>query len=213
MKNMEYDKTKFRIWTWKHPVMLHWIINPGLAINELILGQRVPKVILIEKNSSKTLQEKTKIPCPHCGTTHSGLKWATENNAFKNWFGLYCDNCGNTIPCLTNLTSYLILALTFPVWIWFKDTWKKNWLQKQTGRYKNLNLENTPSLSKRYGWVRQGLFWGFFMYLAMTIFFPFISGESLTLKKLLLEIPFWVIGGLGFGYTIKLINGKRKVKT
>ena len=46
--------------------MLHWIINPGLAINELLLGQRVPKTMLIEKDSSKSLQEKTKIPCPHC---------------------------------------------------------------------------------------------------------------------------------------------------
>ena len=58
---MEYDKTKFKIWTWKNPIMLHWIINPGLVINELLLGQRVPKIMLIEKDSTKSLQEKTKI--------------------------------------------------------------------------------------------------------------------------------------------------------
>jgi len=27
---------KFKIWTWKNPIMLHWIINPGLVINELL---------------------------------------------------------------------------------------------------------------------------------------------------------------------------------
>ncbi len=64
---MEYDKSKFKIWTWKNLVMLHWIINPALAINELLLGQRIPKIMLIEKDSSKNLQQKTKIPCPQRG--------------------------------------------------------------------------------------------------------------------------------------------------
>lgn len=34
-------------------MMLHWILNPGLAINELILGQRVPKVSLEDKSVDK----------------------------------------------------------------------------------------------------------------------------------------------------------------
>lgn len=207
---MEYNKTKFKIWTWKHPFMFHWIVNPGLAINELILGQRVPKVILIEKDSSKTLQEKSKIPCPHCETLHSGLKWSTENNAFKNWFGLYCDNCGKIIPCLTNLTTYLLLGLTFPVWIWFKDNWKQNWLKNQPKRYNNLDFENIPNPFEGLGWIKQGLSWGLFMYVFMNLTYPFIEGESITLNKLLIGIPLWTIGGLGFGYTMKLMNRKKK---
>jgi hypothetical protein len=213
MINMEYDRMKFKIWTWKNPIMLHWIINPGLVINELLLGQRVPKIMLIEKDSSKNLQEKTKIPCPNCGTLHSGLKWSTRNNAFKNWFGLYCDNCGKTIPCLTNLTSLLLLGLTFPIWILFKDKWKNNWLQKQPDRYKNLDLENVPNPFEGYGWVRQGLFWGLFMYVFTTLMFPLIDGEGITLRKTLIGIPIWTIGGLVFGYTMKIINGKNKPKT
>ncbi len=46
---MKYDKKKYKIWNWKSPVILHWIINPGLVINELILGQTIPKVMLIER--------------------------------------------------------------------------------------------------------------------------------------------------------------------
>src|SRR5688500_7376547 len=92
---MKYDSSAYKVWSWKHPLMLHWIVNPGLAINELILGQRIPKVTLIEKNSRRPLAEKSFVPCPHCHTIHSGLKWTVQNKtAFGNWFGLYCDHCG-----------------------------------------------------------------------------------------------------------------------
>jgi len=205
---VEYDKSKFKIRNWKSAEMLHWIINPGLVFNEIILGQRLPKVMLIEKKSSKTLQEKTKIPCPHCGTLHSGLKWSTKNNAFKNWFGLYCDNCGKTIPCLTNLTTFLLLGLTFPVWIWFKDKWKMTWLKKQPERYQNMDLKNVQNPYEEYGWIKLGLFWGLFMYIFMVLLFPLIDGEGLSTWKVVLGIPIWTIGGIGFGYTMKLINGK-----
>jgi hypothetical protein len=52
--------------------MLHWILNPGLAINELILGQRVPKVRLEDKTIDKPRIERVLIPCPHCETLHDG---------------------------------------------------------------------------------------------------------------------------------------------
>ncbi len=136
---MKIDENKYKIWTWKNPLMLHWIINPGLAINELILGQRVPKIILVERNSTKTLADKTYIACPHCETIHSGQKWSPQNKtAFRNWFGLYCDNCGKIIPCLTNLTSYILLGLTFPIWYWFKDSLKTKWLEEQKIDFQNL---------------------------------------------------------------------------
>jgi hypothetical protein len=82
---MKIDNSIYKILTWKHPVMIHWIINPALAFNEIILGQRIPKLSLIEKNSTKSISEKTYIPCPHCSTFHSSLKWSTQNGtAFKN---------------------------------------------------------------------------------------------------------------------------------
>ncbi|MCX8020478.1 MAG: hypothetical protein N2747_08305 [Chitinophagaceae bacterium] len=192
--------------------MLHWIINPGFIINELLLGQRLPEIMLIEKDESKILTKKTIIPCPHCGTLHLGLKWSTRNNAFRNWFGLYCDNCGKTIPCLINLTTLVFLGLTFPVWIWFKEKWKKNWLHKQPDRYKNLDLEHVPHPFEGYGWVKQGLLFGLYMYVFMILIFPLIEGEEITLRKILLGIPLWTIGGLIFGYLMKLISGKSKSK-
>lgn len=209
---MEIDKSKFKVWTWKQPLTLLWLINPVIAINELFLGQRIPKIMLVEKNSSKLLIEKTKVPCPHCKTIHSGLKWSTKNNAFKNWFGLYCDNCGKTIPCLTNFTSYLLLALTFPIWIWFKDKWKKAWLKNQPERYKNLDLENVPSPFEGYGWVRKGLNWGMFMFIFMTLIAPLIFSESITLTSTIIKFFGWAIAGLIYGYTMKLLAKRTNPK-
>jgi hypothetical protein len=39
---MKFNEEKYKVYTWKNWMMLHWIINQGLAINELILGQRTP---------------------------------------------------------------------------------------------------------------------------------------------------------------------------
>jgi hypothetical protein len=204
---MNYDKTKYKIWTWKNPLVLHWIINPGLVFNELVLGQRIPKVTLIERNSTKTLAERTLIPCPHCETLHSGLKWTSQNKtAFKNWFGLYCDNCGKIIPCLTNFTSYIILGLTFPIWFWFMDKWKTKWLEEQKVKFsKPLNLKQPA-----FKWWYAGLRWGLFMYVFMTILFPLIDGEGITQKNLLIGIPGWIVAGLLFSLIIKAIGGKKK---
>ena len=107
----------------------------------------------------------------------------------------------------------LLLGLTFPIWIGFKDKWKKDWLQKQPDRYKNLDLENVSNPFEGYGWVIQGLFWGLLMYVFKTLMLPLINGEAMTLRKALIGIPVWTIGGLGFGYIMKLINGKGKPKT
>lgn len=205
---MEIDKHKYSLWTWKHPFMLHWIVNPGLAFNELVLGQRVPKVTLVEKDSRKPLQERTHIPCPHCGTIHPGVKWSLQNNAFKNWFGLYCDQCGKTIPCLTNLTSAFILAVTFPLWFWFKNSLKKQWLSRQAKRYQNINMDTADPL-EGYGWIKTGLGWGATMFILMSVLFPLIWGDALSAMRLLIEAVIWTLGGILFGYTLKLINGKK----
>ena len=208
---MNYDKTKYKIWTWSSPVILHWIINPGCVVADLV-GVRQPKVMLIERNSSKSFYERTLIPCPHCQTLHSGLKWSKQNKTgLKNWFGLYCDNCGKIIPCLSNLISYIILGLTFPIWFWFKDRWKEKWLEKQKVKFsKPLNLTYSEP---KHQWYLQGLLFGIIMYVFSTLLNPFIAGKSITLTGLLIGIPVWTVAGLVFGFTIKLLNRKKKIKT
>jgi hypothetical protein len=168
--------------------------------------------MLIERNSQKSLNEKSWIPCPHCEALHEGVKWSKQNGtAFKNWFGFYCDNCGQIIPCLTNLITCIILVFTFPIWFWFKDKWKAKWLEEQKVKFsKPLDLKYPKFKIK---WWRAGLGWGLFMYISMSILFPLIRGGSLTQKELLLGIPVWAIGGLVFGLLTKRIYRKKKMET
>ena len=203
---MEYDKTKFITKTWKHWTMIHWILNPGLVVNELILGQRVPKIQLIDKTTNKPLMERQFVPCPHCENLNDGRLWS-KKNGFGNWFGLYCPNCGKTIPCLRNLTSLIVLILTFPIWIWFVKRLKKNWLSKQPARFENIKLEETTY--ENTSWLKLGFGWGGFMYVFMTLVNPLIDGDKINLKMILIGIPIWTIAGLGFGYTMKYLMGKR----
>lgn len=207
---MKYDKEKYKIWNWKSPVILHWIINPGIVINELILGQTIPKVMLIEREGKKPFYQRSLIPCPHCGTMHSGLKWSSQNKtAFRNWFGYYCDNCKEIIPVQRNLTSLIILTLTFPIWGWFRKTLKLNWLNKQPDRYKSINLEIAEKINSTKIWLKSGLFFGLFMFVFMVILYPLIKGEAITQKSVFIGIPLWLICGLGWGYIMKRWMNKK----
>lgn len=177
---MKGFKSDYKVWRWKNIYMLHWIINPGIAINELFLGQRVPKLMLIKKNSAKPLPEKSFVPCPHCGTIHSSLEWSHQNKtAFGNWFGLYCNHCEKVIPCLRNFTSLIIIVVTFPIWIWFKKSWKKRWLLVQKEKFsKPLKL-----LSPEYSVWLHGLkiSIGYYLLIMLTKFVIF--QETFTWKK------------------------------
>ena len=212
---MNYDKKKYKVWTWKSPAILHWIINPGVVINELILGQTIPKIMLIEREGKKPFFQRYWAPCPHCGTIHNGLKWSSQNKtAFKNWFGYYCDNCKKIIPVQRNLTTLLILALTFPIWGYFRKSLRQKWLDRQPERYKNINLEIPQKKNTTKIWLRSGLIFGLLMYVTMSIIFPLIEREEITQKKLLIGIPIWLICGLGWGLTMKWwMNKKGKENT
>ena len=201
---MKTDKQKYKIYTWKNWIMLHWIINPGMAINELILGQRVPKISLLDKTLHTPKFERSFIPCPQCETLHDSRIWSPQNKTgFKNWFGLYCTNCGGIIPCLINGFSFIILTFTFPIWGWFKDSFKKRWLQKQPERYENIDIDATPNPYSKSNWVATGLVWGVIMYLFTTFLFPCLNGEAIETKKILVGIPIWIMAGLIFGFTVK----------
>lgn len=211
---MKYNEEKYKIWNWKSPVILHWMINPGLVINDLILGQTIPKVMLIERKGNKPFYERSLVPCPHCGTLHNGLKWSAQNKtAFKNWYGFYCDHCGEIIPVQRNLTSLLILAITYPIWGWFKKSLKEDWLKKQPERYLNLKLEISENKNSTKNWLKYGLLWALFMYVTMTFLFPLIQHEPISTTIALIGIPIWILAGLGFGYTMKVWMNRKGEKT
>ena len=101
------------------------------------------------------------------------------------------------------------MILTFPIWGWFRKTLKQNWLAKQPDRYKNINLEIPEKKNSTKNWLKSGLFFGLFMYVSMIIIFPLIKGEEITQRNLLIGLPFWLIGGLGWGYMMKRWMNKK----
>jgi hypothetical protein len=210
---MECDKNKYKVYTWKHWAMLHWMINPGIIISELILGQRAPKITLVDKISDKPKFERIKIPCPHCQTIHDARIWSNQNNTnLKNWFGLYCPECGGIIPCLMNIFSFLILALTYPLWGWFRKSLKEKWLAKQPQRFEKLEISKVSNPFEEKGWIKVGLIWGGLMFVIMTFIFPFFTDDGIDRKQILINIPVWIIAGLVFGYMMKFYFNKRVAK-
>ena len=207
----EFNPKQYKIYTWKNWMVLHYIINPGIAFNEIFLGMRVPKVSLVDKTQKdKTLIERSYVPCPHCNTIHDARLWsANYKTHMKNWFGLYCVSCGKSIPCLMNATTFLLKWLTFPIWYWFKDNWKAKWLAAQPKRFENIDLSTFENPYGKNMWLKQGLSFGLFMFVFMNLITPLIDETPFSWKKVLISIPIWLIAGLGFGYFMKLFLGKK----
>ncbi|MDA3823836.1 MAG: hypothetical protein PF450_14665, partial [Bacteroidales bacterium] len=128
----EYKLSKFNA--------IFWTIIPIFWINELFLGQRMPKKSLIDKSSDKPLQERTYVKCPHCNTYHDGRTWSLKR-AYGNWFGIYCPNCEGIIPSLMNIGTYVILGISYPLWFWYKDNLKQRWLRMQKRRFAGQSLK------------------------------------------------------------------------
>jgi len=57
-------------------------------------------------------------------------------------------------------------------------------------------------------WLVPGLLFGLFMFIAMEVLYPLIGGYEITQKALLISIPIWLIGGLGWGYTMKIVMNR-----
>ncbi len=215
---MEIDEKKYKIWNWRTFSFFHWIMNPGIAFNELLLGQRVPKVMLIDKESEKPLMERTYVPCPHCETIHESAVWSHKNkNVFKNWYGLYCPSCGGIIPCLLNVCSRVILAITYPLWFWRKEAARAKWIEKQ--KQKSVQLDTAVVEHKDVSWLKIGFMFGASMFVVMTIFFKVVQytddPQGDTVLEHVWDVPFlltslvlWTLGGLAFGYGMKYFMGR-----
>jgi len=200
-----YDTEKYKVYTlWKHPVGILWILIPIFAVMELLLGMRVPKVTLEDQVSYEPRFKRIFVPCPHCNALHDSRIWSDSNGlAFGNWFGLYCKNCGQIIPCLMNIGTLVILVLTFPLWGWFKNKLKAKWLEMQPKRYQKINLESVMLEYKGRNWILTGVIWGVLMFLLLDLILPFFRGESLIVKRLLLDLTLLIVSGLGLSYAIK----------
>ena len=205
---MNIDDNKYKTYKLPHLMLLHWVLNPGLAINELVLGQRIPKITLIDKTSHAPLMERQYVPCPHCHEIHHGLRWS-KKASFQNWFGILCPSCEKTIPCLWNLTSLIILTITFPVWGWFKKPMEARWKKFKLRQYANMKQAEYAK-AKDVSWLKMGLLFGIFMFVFAAI--PLSISDNLAGTSLLTLGVGCTITGLIFGGMMKLVLGTKSTK-
>lgn len=62
---------------------------------------------------------------------------------------------------------------------------------------------NTSKKNATASWWKPGLAWGLFMFVTMSVVYPYFAGDSITLLSLLLGVLIWSIAGFVFGYSMK----------
>lgn len=73
-------------------------------------------------------------------------------------------------------------------------------------------MENSTEQNKTIqNWVKQAMIWGGSMFVIMVFLFPWITGDEITWKRILIGIPVWAMGGLVFGLIMKFFGPKRNV--
>ena len=208
---MQYDKNKFKIYALPHPNVLFWVLFPVIMINELIFGVRVAKVTLIDKESDKPLMERIYIPCPHCETLNDARLWA-KWNAFGHWFGFVCPSCHHVIPCLWNIFSLAVLAITFPLWYFPARFFRRRWLEIEKKRLARV-LERPLIEIKFIHWLLIGTFgWGV---LTWVLFegWQVLDGREWDLMKMIGNLPIWLVSGFVWGLLMHFFMNRKGRKT
>lgn len=188
-----------------HPLLLHWILNPGLVFNELVLGQRLPKTTLICLDCEGPLMNRQYVPCPFCGAMHSGL----NGKFFALWRGARCACCDRPIPLLWNVFSALILGLTYPVW----GLPYHLHFQKKNLPLLGVSRRGTPQKNKRrplsFFWA--GVLWGGLMWLVTGVL-PVWRNEATPARWDVVfgMLPIWAAGGSLFGFLLWFFIGRSR---
>lgn len=194
-------ESDYKVWGWKHPLMLHMQLNPGLAFNEILLGQRTPARILVGRDTNTPLVQRQAVKCDACGALHDARIWGGKS-AFGAWFGLYCPDCEARIPTLLNIFSRLIIVLTAPVWWPLKSTLRPRLVARNLHLVRERREQGEAGQPKIRAW-KMGLFWGGFMFLIFTVHEGISDGFSSTM--LIRGAVIWGMGGALFGIIMKLV--------
>lgn len=198
---MEYDRARYKLWTLPNWLLLHFVVNPVFVINELILGQRMPAVILVDRHADKPWTARQYARCPECGEMNDA--WAYQTSV-GNYAGLACGACGAKIPTLTNALSGLILILTWPLWKPLERRYGPALLarQRERGLRRTAGSRGAPASG-----LKMGLIFGSYM----AVFF--------IVQQLIMGMPpaaamiggllGGVVAGALFGGVMKLVTARR----
>ena len=211
---MQYDKNRYKIYALPHPLVLFCMLNPFMFISELILGQRLPKVTLIDKESDAPLMERCYFPCPHCETLNDCRIWA-KAHALGHWFGFVCPNCEQIIPCLWSLYSYVVLAVTYPLWYFPVRFFRDRWIAKEKARLAKV-LERPLLQAKNVKWLLLliGTFgFGGIMWLGVVVIpevQDVLNGEEWDFEMMFVfGLPLMLVIGFGWGLWVHFSMNKK----
>jgi DNA-directed RNA polymerase subunit RPC12/RpoP len=202
---MKLDVNKYKVMKLPNLLLVHWILNPGLAFNELILGQRLPKITLIDKQSTDILANRNYIQCPHCQALHSSKRWG-KGNAFFHYDGLYCPQCEEKIPTLLNLFTIILLVILFPIWKPLQLVFGERFKAWELSRLaKTEHFEHMPS--KGVSGIKLGVYFGG----AMSVFYIAQVGfmHEFNTHAVYAGLIGGTIGGLIFGVVMKIYLSQR----
>ena len=146
----------------------HFKHTPSLAINELVLGQRVPQVYVICKSCPDSYKDRSYIHCSHCDVFHSGSIF----DAFGNWHGLICPDCGEAIPAIENTTATLLRKVASPITKIVGPMNKRSYIEKKklSQTNKRLLLANPDAASQRPKYALAGFLFGLCMFVVTMIY-------------------------------------------
>ncbi len=124
LKEKRHMRTALNTKLWWKICTWHWILNPGLAINEIIFGTRIPSAVLLDDELGNTLVDQQLIVCQHCGH-EMPYKNMDRFIGMGLWFGMFCSQCRERIPCVLNvftaISACIVLPLWYPFWMFFKE--------------------------------------------------------------------------------------------
>ena len=203
---MQYDKNRFKIQALPHPLILLWVLFPAFMFKELIFGQRVPKVTLIDKESDKPQAGRCYIPCPHCETLNDRRLWAAKGNAFGHWFGLVCPSCHQIIPCLWNIFSLIILAITFPLWYFPVRFFRHRWTEKEKERLAKVLERPLTQATSIIDSLSIGVVSGVSYWVMWVIFEVVWNGREWDLKTVLESLPISLVIGFVTGCSMRWLE-------
>jgi hypothetical protein len=189
-------------WQLPNPMLLFWMINPGIVFNELVLGQRIPRVTHFCIRCDKPRAWRQYVRCPACHRFHNGMIWSGPNT-FGHWFGLFCPHCGGRIPVLLSVFTLLVVAVLSPLWwpLWrlVKPRWIRLEQRRAISRQQRTPDVRTPGRLKRLCF-RAALLFGVLMWLAFSALRAWCEPiDRYFWVVVVAMLPLWLAVGALFG--------------
>ena len=198
------DGRRFKVWALPHPLLVHWLLNPGLVVNELLFGQRIPRETLIEQDVPGDLTTRQHVVCPSCDALTSWAVYKAAGLQFGLYRGIPCRACGGEVPQLLNVFSWLLLL---PLRFLPGGAGRRHaTLDRQAERLRRVAIKGAPDPAEAtpVAW-KEGLGFG----AMMAVLFALRNMDS-GARGVVVGLVTGAVAGLVFGGVMQLIQRRTR---